>query len=101
MSTRREVRVRGEFFDELESKLGALKGSGRIPVPSPNNFLLHELPRIIDQLGDDYEGSTRPLEGHPLVRMWLGQGRFCTLIGVFATLGDDGAVEVLSVDLEL
>jgi hypothetical protein len=102
VSTRREVRVRAEFFGELESKLKAFKDIGRLPVPSPNNFLLHELPRIIDQLAEDYEGNTRPLEEHPFVRMWLDQGRFCTLIGVFATLADhDGAVEILSVDIEL
>ena len=101
MSTRRDVRVTQDFFDRLDSKLKAYKDAGHIPVPSPTNFLLHELPRIINQLAEDYEGSTEPLSDDPFIRLWVDQGRYIALIGVYTTLADDGAVEVLSIDMEL
>jgi hypothetical protein len=101
MNERRAVRVNEEVFDQLEAKLKAYKDTGRIPVPSVNNFLLHELPRIIEQLATSYETSTRQLGEEPFIRMWLDQGRFCTLIGCYVTLGDDGAVEILGVDIDL
>lgn len=56
MSQRRLVRVAPSFFDRLDELLpGERTAAGQA---SATDFLLHELPRIIDRLAQDYESVT-------------------------------------------
>src|SRR5918996_2197775 len=56
MSQRRLVRVAPSFSDRLDELLpGGRTAAGQ---PSATDFLLHELPRIIDRLAQDYESVT-------------------------------------------
>ncbi len=55
MTDRRQVRVTEQFFDRLDELLpGQRSATG---TPSATDFLLHDMPRIIDLLAD-HEGTT-------------------------------------------
>ena len=59
MSERRQVRVAQSFFDRLDELLPPERGPrGR---PSTVDFLLHEMPTLIDALAQDYEAVTAAL----------------------------------------
>ena len=61
MTERRPVVALPQFFDRLDELLPTERSaSGR---PSSTDFLLHELPAIIDALAENYEASTMPVPG--------------------------------------
>ncbi len=53
--TRRLVRVHPVFFDFLDDLLGPERVGGR---PSSTDFLVDELPAVIDQLAENYKACT-------------------------------------------
>ena len=55
---RRQVRVTASFFERLDELLPAQRSA--TGTPSGTDFLLHEMPAIIDRLADAYETSTCP-----------------------------------------
>ena len=56
MTDRRQVRVTQPFFDRLDELLPEQRSAAG--APSSTDFLLHEIPAIIDLLADLYESST-------------------------------------------
>jgi len=50
--SRRQVRVDPTFFDRLDELLAPERGSDG--TPSATDFLLHDLPAIIDLLAEDW-----------------------------------------------
>ncbi len=70
MSTRRQVRVAPSFFDRLDELLPEERGTSG--VPSTADFLLHEIPPLIDLLALDYEAATLEVGGVPGVRVLFG-----------------------------
>ena len=50
--SRRQVRVDPTFFDRLDELLAPERGSDG--TPSTTDFLLHDLPVVIDLLAEDY-----------------------------------------------
>ena len=63
MSERRQVRVTQSFFDRLDELLPPERGPrGQV---STVDFLLHEMPTIIDGLAQDYEAVTAALTELP------------------------------------
>lgn len=59
MTPRRAVRVIESFFDRLDELLPADRTA--VGGPSATDFLLHDLPAIIDSLAVDFEVSTHPV----------------------------------------
>jgi len=59
VSERRSVRVTEQFFARLDELLPA----ERTPDggPSATDFLLHEMPSIIERLATDFAGTTTPV----------------------------------------
>ena len=72
MSGRRQVRVAPSFFDRLDE----LFPEERSPtgVPSTADFLLHEMPPLIDLLALDYEAATLEVRDVPEVRVLVATG---------------------------
>ena len=50
MNGRREIRVAESFFDELDSQLGSERGPNG--EPSATDFIVMDLPRIVDEPGE-------------------------------------------------
>lgn len=98
MTARRLVRVEESFFVRLDELLPAERSASG--TPSSTDFLLHDMPRIIDKLADDFSGSTLPVDAEPRIRMLVVGGNLVAFVVVYATLADDGAVVILSLELE-
>jgi hypothetical protein len=67
----RVVRFTPQFFERLDELLPAERSPEG--APSTADFLLYDLPRIRDQLADNFEGNTLPADEEP-VRVWVGSG---------------------------
>lgn len=98
MSGRREVRVSPSFFERLDELLP----DERTPdgKPSATDFLLHELPSIIDLLATDYEEVTLEVEEAPGVRVLVTAGRLVTRVAFYVALPPDDGVEVVYLDVK-
>lgn len=98
MSGRREVRVSPSFFERLDELLPDERT--RDGKPSATDFLLHELPSIIDLLATDYERVTLEIEEVPGARVLVTAGRLVTRVAIYVALGPDDGVEVIYLDVE-
>ena len=98
MTPRRLVRVTQSFFDRLDELLPQERGTGG--EPSSTDFLLHDLPAIIDQLADDFEGATLAVSQAPGVRVLIATGMLVGALAVYAVLAPDDAIEIIYLDLE-
>lgn len=98
MSERRQVRVTEHFFERLDDLLPDSRGADG--APSATDFILHEMPRLIDRLAEDYEGSTLRLDEIPQIRMLITTGMMVPYIIIYATTAADGAIEVLYLELD-
>ena len=99
MTDRRQVRVNASFFRRLDELLPPQRTA--TGAPSATDFLLHDMPRIIDRLADDFETATLPVDGELRIRMLIASGSLVAFVVVYATIATDGAVEILSLELEL
>ena len=98
VTARRLVRVTQSFFDRLDELLPEERtASGE---PSTADFLLHEIPPIIDHLAEDFEGTTLTVADVPEVRVLIASGILVTAVAVYAVLAPDDAVEVIYLDLD-
>ena len=98
MSDRRQVRVTDQFFDRLDYLLPQERSADG--MPSGADFLLHEMPKIIDALAEDYLGTTLPVEGVDDVRMLITSGIMVAFIVVYVVVAADGGIEIVSLELE-
>ncbi len=98
MTARRLVRVTQSFFDRLDELLPEERSASG--EPSSADFLLHEIPPIIDQLAEDYEGTTVAIPDLPEVRVLITSGILVGAVAVYATLAPDDSVEVIFLDLD-
>ena len=99
MTDRRPVRVTESFFRQLDELLPPQRTTSG--APSATDFLLHDMPRIIDRLADDFETATLPVDEEPRIRMLIASGSLVAFLVVYATIAADGVVEILSLDVEI
>ena len=97
MTERRLVRVTEQFFERLDEIIPAERSSDG--APSATDFLLHEMPPIIERLATDFEGTTTPTEEQPSVRALVAAGLLVPFLAVYAELMADGSVEVFYLDV--
>lgn len=98
MTGRRQVRVAQSFFDRLDQLLPSQRStSGR---PSATDFLLHELPPIIDRLAENFEASTTVVADDPEIHVLVAGGLLVDFLSVYAVLSTDGSVEVIYLELD-
>lgn len=98
MTGRRQVRVTDQFFDRLDLLLPQERSADGLP--SGADFLLHEMPKIIDALAEDHLGVTLPVADVDDVRMLITSGIMVAFIVVYVVVAVDGGIELVSLDLE-
>lgn len=98
MSERRQVRVAPSFFDRLDELLPEERSPAG--VPSTADFLLHELPPLMDVLAEDYEAATLEVRGLPDVRALITAGSLVPRLALYVTVAADGAVEIIYLQLD-
>ena len=98
MIERRRVRVAPSFFDRLDEILPEERSASG--VPSTADFLLHELPPLIDLLALDYEGTTLEVKDVPGVRVLIAAGVLVARLALYVVLAGDGAVEIIYLEID-
>ena len=98
MSQRRQVRVAPSFFDRLDELLPEERSAAG--VASTADFLLHELPPLIDLLAENYEGATLAVPDVPDVRVLIATGVLVAHLALYVILADDGAVEIIYLEID-
>ena len=98
MSPRRRVRVAPSFFDRLDELLPEERSPSG--VASTADFLLHEIPPLIDVLAKDYEASTVEVAGVPDVRVLIATGVLVAHLALYVVLANDDAVEIIYLEID-
>jgi hypothetical protein len=98
VSTRRQVRVAPSFFDRLDELLPEERSA--TGTPSTADFLLHEIPPLIDVLAIDFEARTLEVKDVPEVRVLIATGVLVANLALYAVLADDDAVEIIYLEID-
>jgi hypothetical protein len=98
VSTRRQVRVAPSFFDRLDELLPQERSP--TGIPSTADFLLHEIPPLIDVLAIDFEARTLEVKDVPEVRVLIATGVLVAHVALYAVLADDDAVEIIYLEID-
>ena len=98
MNNRRDIRVTDRFFQDLVSLL--LTERTVSGTPSATDFLLYEIPRLIERLAIDFEVNTIAVDGAPDVRVLNTSGILVGFIAAYVTLAADGAMDPIGLEIE-
>lgn len=99
MTDRREVRVAEDFFHDLDRHLSDERG--RNGEPSATDFLVMDMPAIVDQFALRFDELPAVHPDQSLARVAVGSG---VLVAAFAVYGfelPDGSIEIVGIDVEL
>ncbi len=96
---RRVVRVSPAFFDQLDQQLGADRGPGG--EPSATDFLVTDLPPIVDRFAVGFDGLPEVITGVPTARVLITIERLVGAIAVYGLLATDGSVDLIGVELDV
>jgi hypothetical protein len=98
VNPRRLVRVTDQFFDRLDELFPEVRTADG--QASAADFLLHEMPNVIERLAVDFESATIPSGREPGVRVLIAAGLLVRFFGVYAAIVEDGSVEIFWLDVE-
>jgi hypothetical protein len=98
VSHRRVVRVSADFFDQLDSQLGAERGPAG--EPSATDFIVVDLPTIVERFATQFDDLPEAVEGVAEARVVVGTGEVVRAFVVYGLLLSDGAVELIGVDID-
>jgi hypothetical protein len=97
VTERRRVRVAQAFFDRLDELLDDERGADG--TPSSADFLLHDMPGVIDRLAESYESSTVPIAAGSEIRVLITSGHLVEFMAVYAVLDADGVVQIIYLEI--
>ncbi|MDZ7676189.1 MAG: hypothetical protein U5K30_14120 [Acidimicrobiales bacterium] len=95
---RRVVRVAQDFFDRLDEQLGPDRGDAG--EPSVTDFLVIDLPAIVDRFATDFDGLPEVVEGVPSVRVLVATGRLVQAVAVFGILAAGDTVDLVDIEID-
>ena len=96
---RRIVRVTDSFFEQLDEQLGASRGSNG--EPSSTDFLVMELPAVVERFAIDFDSLPELVEGLPASRMLIASGVLVRAFAVYGLLMSDDSIELIGVELDM
>jgi hypothetical protein len=99
VTTRRQVRVAEAFFEQLDEQLRPDRGPNG--EPSATDFLVIDLPPIVDRFATGFDELPELIEGVPSGRMLIITGRLVRHLVVYGLEAPDGAVDLVGIDLDL
>lgn len=95
---RRRVRVSEAFFEQLEELLPADRGPDG--EPSATDFLVIDLPPIVDQFATSFDQIPEVIPGVPSARMLINVGRLVGTFVVFGLEAPDGSIDLIGLDVD-
>jgi hypothetical protein len=96
--TRRLVRAGTAFFDDLDRQLGQDRGAHG--EPSVTDFLVIEVPAIVERFAARFDALPEAVEGVPQARMVIGTGRLVPAFAVYGLLMSDDSVELIGIEID-
>ena len=93
------VRVAESFFEQLDALLPADRGPNG--EPSATDFLVIDLPAIVDQVATEFDDLPEIIEGVPSARMLINTGRLVNQFVVYGLEAPDGSVDLIGIDVEV
>lgn len=99
MNGRREVRVAPIFFEQLDRQLGTERGPNG--EPSATDFLVMDLPGIVEKFATAFDNLPMIAEGVPSARRYIGTGLLVTAVVVHGVELTDGAIELVGITIDL
>ncbi len=97
--TRRIVRAGPAFFDDLDRQLGPDRGPNG--EPSATDFLVIEVPGLVEVFATRFELLPEAIEGVAEARMAIGTGELVRAFAVYGLLMADDSVELIGVEIDL
>lgn len=91
MIRRREVRVTDSFFAELDNQFGPERGPAG--EPSATDFIVVDLPGIVEQFASAFGELPEATEAIPSMRIFIGSGTLATAFVVHGIEMREGAWE--------
>ena len=98
MNGRREIRVAESFFEELDAQLGSERGPNG--EPSATDFIVMDLPRIVDEFAQRFDELPEAVGGVSAVRMLVGVGALAAAYVVHGAETTTGTVELIGVEFD-
>lgn len=98
MTGRRRVRVTAALFEQLDDQLSAdrgLKGE-----PSATDFIVLELPAIVERFSTGFDDLPEVVEGLPSARMLIAPGLLVECFVVYGVLAVDEAIDLIGVTFD-
>jgi hypothetical protein len=95
---RRIVRASPAFFVDLDRQLGPDRGPHG--EPSATDFLVIELPAVVERFATDFEALPEAVEGVAEARMVIGIGRLVRAFAVYGLLMSDDSVELIGIEID-
>jgi hypothetical protein len=95
---RRIVRASPAFFVDLDRQLGPDRGPHG--EPSATDFLVLELPAIVDRFATGFETLPEAVVGVAEARMVIGTGRLVRAFAVYGLLISDDSVELIGIEID-
>lgn len=99
MTDRYEVHVTDTFFEELDRQLPAERGP--IGQPSTTDFIVIDLPAIVEQFATTFDELPVAIEGLSSIRMLIGTSALVRAFVVQGMLTQDGIVKLAGIDIHL
>ncbi|MCY4515975.1 MAG: hypothetical protein OXB99_01910 [Acidimicrobiaceae bacterium] len=99
MTDRREVRATYGFFEDLDRQLSPERGLNG--EPSTADFQTIELLRIVDRFAEQFDDLPELIPDRPDYRVLISSGVLVRALSVVGQLAPDGAIELVSIDIDL
>jgi hypothetical protein len=98
VTPRRAVRVTDAFFQQLDTYLGSERGPGG--EPSSTDFVVLELPSIVDRFATDFESLPEIVEGVPAARMLITSGVLVRVVAVYGVATSETTVDLIGLTID-
>lgn len=95
---RREIRVAPSFFDSLDLQLRPERGAHG--DPSSTDFLVIDLPEIVEAFALRFEHLPEVAEGVRSARVYVGAGALVSGLAVYGVELTDGVIELIGVEID-
>jgi hypothetical protein len=96
--TRRIVRASTAFFEDLDRQPGPYRGPHG--EPSATDFLVIEVPAIVEQFATGFDTLPEAVEGVAEARMVIGTSRLVRAFAVYGLLMSDDSVELIGIEID-
>ena len=73
---------------------------GEAGEPSSTDFLVFDLPTIVDEFATRFDHLVEAIEGTPDARMLVGTGRLVRAFAVYGLLADDGSIDLIGIVID-